>query len=362
MERWRAQLGGAHARGLTTIGLAIGDPLAFADAFIGAMAAGFWVAPLDPSMPWSGSGGLAAALARTGADVVVADRPAAAGVGDELGRACIASTTSTTGRSRDRVRRRRSAPSAGGVVLSSSGTTGTPKVVRLGQEQLLAHGALRGVAPASSGPSDRGFNPLPLFHINAEVVGLLSTLVAGSGLVLDDRFHRTALLGPHGPAGRSRGSTRCPPSSRAWRARAGRDGARRRPLHPLGLGAVAGGGGGSLRGEHGDPGDRDLRHDRGGEPDHGPSSRRSPPRPARSGCRSECELRIVDQAEPVGGRSSARSGPDRARGDPWAVGHRGLRRATRTGTASTRTAGCGRGISGIRTTTGSSTSTPGPTT
>ncbi len=38
---------------------------------------------------------------------------------------------------------------------------------------------------------DRGFNPLPLFHINAEVVGLLSALVAGSCLVLDDRFHRT---------------------------------------------------------------------------------------------------------------------------------------------------------------------------
>ncbi len=32
---------------------------------------------------------------------------------------------------------------------------------------------------------------MPLFHINAEVVGLLATLAAGSCLVLDDRFHRT---------------------------------------------------------------------------------------------------------------------------------------------------------------------------
>ena len=38
---------------------------------------------------------------------------------------------------------------------------------------------------------DRGFNSLPLFHVNAEVVGLLSSLVAGSCLVLDDHFHRT---------------------------------------------------------------------------------------------------------------------------------------------------------------------------
>ena len=83
MERWRATLSGAQARGLTTIGLAIGDPLAFADAFIGAMAAGFWVAPLDPSMPWSGKGGLAAAMTRTGAEVVVGDRPAVADVGED---------------------------------------------------------------------------------------------------------------------------------------------------------------------------------------------------------------------------------------------------------------------------------------
>ena len=48
MERWRTRLGDAGAHGLTTIGLAVGDPVAFADAFLGAMAAGFWVAPLDP--------------------------------------------------------------------------------------------------------------------------------------------------------------------------------------------------------------------------------------------------------------------------------------------------------------------------
>ncbi len=80
---------------------------------------------------------------------------------------------------------------AGGVVLSSSGTTGAPKVVRLGQEKLLyTAGCVASHLQLDS--EDRGFNPLPLFHINAEVVGLLSTLVAGSCLVLDDRFHRSA--------------------------------------------------------------------------------------------------------------------------------------------------------------------------
>ena len=190
MERWRTVLGGAQARGLTTIGLAIGDPVAFTDAFIGAMAAGFWVAPLDPSMPRGGSGGLAATVARAGVDVVVADRPASADMGEvwvELHRVEHLGEGPVT-------RPGATAPQragAGGVILSSSGTTGTPKVVRLSQEHLL-YTARRVASHLGLGSNDRGFNPLPLFHINAEVVGLLSTLVAGSGLVLDERFHRTA--------------------------------------------------------------------------------------------------------------------------------------------------------------------------
>ena len=76
-------------------------------------------------------------------------------------------------------------------MLSSSGTTGPPKVVRLGEAKLL-YAANCVVSHHGLSERDRGFNPLPLFHINAEVVGLLSTLVAGSCLVLDDRFHRAA--------------------------------------------------------------------------------------------------------------------------------------------------------------------------
>ncbi len=190
MDRWRAVPSGAHGGGLTTIGLAIGDPMAFTDAFLGAIAAGFWVAPLDPSMPSGGSAGTAAIVARTGADVVVADRPAPAGMRGrwfDLARldrldAGVATARGATAPSR---------AGAGGVVLSSSGTTGAPKVVRLGQEQLL-YTARCVASHLRLGSDDRGFNSLPLFHINAEVVGLLSTLVAGSCLVLDDRFHRSA--------------------------------------------------------------------------------------------------------------------------------------------------------------------------
>ncbi len=188
MERWRALLSAVRARGLSTIGLVVDDPMEFADVFLGCVSAGLWVAPVDPSLPARGSGGLGATLARSGVDVVLADRPVPAGIGSEwieLDRVDQLQDERVT-------RPGATAPQpagAGGVVLSSSGTTGAPKVVRLGQDKLL-HTARCVASHLELGPADRGFNPLPLFHINAEVVGLLSSLLAGSSLVLDDRFHR----------------------------------------------------------------------------------------------------------------------------------------------------------------------------
>lgn len=189
MDRWQALLAGPHARGVTTIGLVISDPMAFADAFLGALSAGFWVAPLDPAMPAGGSGGLRSTVSGSGVDIVVADRAACAGMEAEwieLDRLDHLEEWRVT-------RPGATAPQRagdGGVVLSSSGTTGTPKVARLRQAQLL-HTAQCVASHLELDAEDRGFNPLPLFHINAEVVGLLSALVAGSSLVLDDRFHRS---------------------------------------------------------------------------------------------------------------------------------------------------------------------------
>jgi acyl-CoA synthetase (AMP-forming)/AMP-acid ligase II len=75
-------------------------------------------------------------------------------------------------------------------VLFTSGSTGTPKGVELTERQLLfVAGEIARNNELS--PSDRGFNSLPLFHVNAEVVGLLSVLVSGGTLVLDSSFHRT---------------------------------------------------------------------------------------------------------------------------------------------------------------------------
>ena len=78
---------------------------------------------------------------------------------------------------------------AGGIFLCTSGTTGTPKGILLREEQ-LAHVASSVVESHRLGRADRGYCSLPLFHVNAEVVGVLATLRAGAFLALDRKFSR----------------------------------------------------------------------------------------------------------------------------------------------------------------------------
>ncbi len=77
----------------------------------------------------------------------------------------------------------------GGIFLCTSGTTGTPKGILLREEQ-LAHVASSVVDWHRLDRSDRGYCSLPLFHVNAEVVGLLATLRAGAYLAVDRKFSR----------------------------------------------------------------------------------------------------------------------------------------------------------------------------
>ncbi|MGD0239589.1 MAG: AMP-binding protein [Streptosporangiaceae bacterium] len=80
-------------------------------------------------------------------------------------------------------------PRGGGIYLCTSGTTGTPKGILLGEEQ-LCHVAAAVASHHRLTPADRGYCCLPLFHVNAEVVGVLSALAAGAGLIVDRKFRR----------------------------------------------------------------------------------------------------------------------------------------------------------------------------
>jgi acyl-CoA synthetase (AMP-forming)/AMP-acid ligase II len=169
------------------VGLQLADPLTFSSWFLAGVAMGAWVAPLDSTRS---DATLAHANARARdlrLSLVLSDREApedpiapwynvleAEADPSSLGVLTTAYEGSTNG----------------GVLLASSGTTGTPKVMALSTVQMLATAEL--IARHNELEiADRGFSPLPLWHVNAEVVGLLATLYAGASLVLDDRFHRT---------------------------------------------------------------------------------------------------------------------------------------------------------------------------
>ncbi|WP_155286394.1 AMP-binding protein [Lacticaseibacillus zhaodongensis] len=73
------------------------------------------------------------------------------------------------------------------VLMYTSGTTGAPKAVVLDQDQLLA--AARDIAASQDlTAADRSLLILPLFHINAQVISLLSTLVSGGKLLIAPKF------------------------------------------------------------------------------------------------------------------------------------------------------------------------------
>lgn len=79
---------------------------------------------------------------------------------------------------------------AGFVCLTTSGTTGTPKGVRLRADQ-VAWTADQIRMRHQLTQADRGLCVLPFFHINAPVVSLCTTLMAGGTVVVAPRFSRS---------------------------------------------------------------------------------------------------------------------------------------------------------------------------
>lgn len=190
-RRWADLLEDLGVAAGETVGVALADPVDCALVLLGVLASGRVAAPIDPAAT---SVETEAVCRRTAPRLVVSDRPPPAD-GAEWVTMPAGSFALRPADEKEPERfgraffdRSVSGPT-GGIVLSTSGTTGVAKVIRLAQPELLQ--AARSIATHHGfGPEDRGFNPLPLFHVNAEVVGLLATLTAGSTLVLDDRFHR----------------------------------------------------------------------------------------------------------------------------------------------------------------------------
>ena len=140
------------------------EPLEYATALVAIVAAGRVAVPLDPGAPPADA-----------ARVLAVARPAVTVTNGSFGDTVFDSSERARGDC--------------GIFLCTSGTTGTPKGILLRDEQ-LAHTAQSVVAAHRLTRADRGYCSLPLFHVNAEVVGLLATLSAGAYLAVDRKFSR----------------------------------------------------------------------------------------------------------------------------------------------------------------------------
>ncbi|HSZ42181.1 MAG TPA: AMP-binding protein [Trebonia sp.] len=147
----------------TSIAIRARDPFEYAVTLVALLGAGRVAVPLDPQAPPADA-----------ARVLEVAAPAAVTEGS------FTVQVVALGRG----------PAAGaGIYLCTSGTTGTPKGILLRDEQ-LAHVAASVVSHHKLSHHDRGYCSLPLFHVNAEVVGLLATLRAGAFLAVDRKFSR----------------------------------------------------------------------------------------------------------------------------------------------------------------------------
>jgi acyl-CoA synthetase (AMP-forming)/AMP-acid ligase II len=168
----------------TVVGLRAAGPAAFCRAYLAGLAAGVCVAPLDPGAAPSQVGQMLDTL--QAADLVVDGDEAAATLEARDIHLWISSVAGLR-QARRGTAARVGAPGVA-ALLPTSGTTGRPRLVPLTESQMLM-AAGRIAACHALTPQDRGYSPLPLFHVNAQVVGILSTFVTGSSLVVDDRFH-----------------------------------------------------------------------------------------------------------------------------------------------------------------------------
>jgi oxalate---CoA ligase len=178
-RRWAQIFTEAQLPANASVLLDVDDPLAFATCYLAVIAAGRCVVPIDPAMP---AGEFTRAIETLRPAAVIGTTHAAVGSMLRFEPELAPADWS------DQPAAQRPAP--GRLRLRTSGSTGEPKIVELTEAQLL-HVARAVATHNELTTDDRGFNPLPLFHINGEVVALLATLVAGATLVLDRRFHRS---------------------------------------------------------------------------------------------------------------------------------------------------------------------------
>jgi len=165
------------------VNVRLADPLDYATALVALIAAGRVAVPIDPGAPDTDVARVLGVARPAG---MVTSHATAAG---QESRGGAREAKLPFGITAFDFSPLASGTDGGGIFLCTSGTTGTPKGILLREEQ-LAHVASSVADWHRLGRSDRGYCSLPLFHVNAEVVGLLATLRAGAYLAVDRKFSR----------------------------------------------------------------------------------------------------------------------------------------------------------------------------
>jgi acyl-CoA synthetase (AMP-forming)/AMP-acid ligase II len=165
------------------VNIRLADPFGYATALVALIAAGRVAVPLDPAAPDSDTARVLG-VAHPAGTVTSPAADAAGKPGAADGQAALPFGITAFDRSPAT-----GDAAGGGIFLCTSGTTGTPKGILLRDEQ-LAHVASSVVDWHRLTRADRGYCSLPLFHVNAEVVGVLATLRAGAYLAVDRKFSR----------------------------------------------------------------------------------------------------------------------------------------------------------------------------
>ena len=199
---WAQCLDRAGVPAGASVAVRMTDPLGYATALVSILGADRVVIPLDPAAP---AAEVARVLAVARPQVAVGDPgrglppglpvlrpprvPDAVDALDAADAADAADALDAPGGGSGEAPVPAGSAATGGIFLCTSGTTGTPKGILLREDQ-LAHVAAAVARHHRLTSADRGYCCLPLFHVNAEVVGLLATLAARACLVLDRKFSR----------------------------------------------------------------------------------------------------------------------------------------------------------------------------
>ena len=174
----------AEAFGDARVGVAVADPLDMISTYLGALASGVTIAPLDPNAT---SSEYASRLATLGLSALITDCPEAAAAATVAGCDLWRTGRPAPVQLVSRYRGERPGGGRAALIMASSGTTGAAKTIPLTEANLLAT-ARQVSSHLQLTTEERGYSPLPLFHINALVVGVLASLHAGARLVVDRRF------------------------------------------------------------------------------------------------------------------------------------------------------------------------------